>query len=142
VSLVYWDTMLFIYAMEGHPQYGKQVDHIYKRMLQRGDQLCTSLFTVGEVLTGLYKAGDAREVQRASKYFFQDGEVRLLAFDHDTADRYARIRAQHRIAPADAIHLASAAVAKVDLYLTNDARLKKLFVEGIQFIAGLDGVLF
>ena len=53
-------------------------------------------------------------------------------------NEYARIRAQCKVSPADAIHLASAAGANVDLYLSNDGTLKKLKIDGIRFIAGLD----
>ena len=141
MSLVYWDTMLFIYWLEAHPQHGKQVERIHQRMLQRGDQLCTSVFTVGEILTGPYSRGRANEVQQFHKYF-ASGALRVLPFSTETADRYARMRAQHKVSPADAIHLATAAVAQVDVYLTNDASLKKLSIEGIHFIAGLDGGIF
>jgi len=141
VSLVYWDTMLFIYWLETHPQHGKQVERIHQRMAERGDQLCTSVFTLGEILTGFYKAGRTNEVRRVRTYF-ETGDVRLLPFNTEAADRYARIRAQYKVSPADAIHLASASVARVDLYLTNDVDLKKLLIEGIHFIAGLDGGIF
>lgn len=141
MSLVYWDTMLFIYWLEAHPQHASQVERIHRRMLERGDQLCTSVFTVGEILTGAYKTGHAAEAQRIRRFFESDA-VRLLPFSVEAADRYAKIRAQWRVSPADAIHLATASVAQVDLYLSNDAGLKKLMVEGIRFIAGLDATIF
>jgi len=140
VSLVYWDTMLFIYWLEAHPQHAKQVEKIHRRMSERGDQLCTSVFTVGEILTGAYKTGRTEEAQQIRKYF-ESQAVRLLPFNTEGADRYARIRAQYRVSPADAIHLASASVAGVDLYLSNDIGLKKLTIEGIRFIAGLDAAI-
>lgn len=142
MSLVYWDTMLFIYWLEAHPQFGKQVERIHKRMSQRGDRLCTSALTVGEVLTGAYRTGRTAEAQQLRSYFEGGDEVRLLPFNAEAADRYARIRAQHKVPPADAIHLATAAVAQVDLYVTNDAALKKLVIDGIRFMAGLDGSIF
>jgi predicted nucleic acid-binding protein len=54
------------------------------------------------------------------------------------ADIYASIRAKQRISAADAIHLACAAQARTDLFLTNDAALIGKVIPGIQFIAGLD----
>ena len=108
---------------------------------QRGDQLCTSMFTVGEILTGAYKTGRTKEAGQI-RNFFDSPAVRLLPFNLDAADRNAKIRAQHNISPADAIHLACASIAQVDVYLTNDQRLKKLIIQGIQFIAGLDGSIF
>jgi predicted nucleic acid-binding protein len=129
--------MLFIYWLEDSPQFGKEVEHIRHRMLQRGDQLCTAIFTLGEVLTGPYKRHP--QIARKLRDYFESDHVRLLEFTSEAADRYGRIRAQYGVSPADAIHLATASVAQVDLYLTNDARLKELLIEGIQFIAGLDG---
>jgi uncharacterized protein len=140
VSLIYWDTMLFIYWLEMNPSHAKQVEKIYSRMEERGDQLCTSVFTLGEVLTGTYKTAGADEVQKIRDYF-ESPAIRLLPFNTDVADRYAKIRVRWRVSPADAIHLASAAVAGTDLYISNDASLKKLSIEGISFIAGLDAAL-
>ncbi len=137
MSLVYWDTMLFIYWLEGHPQYARQVEKLHRHMTERGDQLCTSVFTLGEILTGVYKAGQPEQAWQIRRYFESDA-VRLLPFNSDAAERYARIRAQCKVSPADAIHLASASAANVDLYLSNDAALKKLKIDGIRFIAGLD----
>jgi predicted nucleic acid-binding protein len=83
----------------------------------------------------------ASEAQQIRK-FFESGSVRVLPFNLEAADRYARIRALHRVSPADAVHLAAASLANVDLYITNDDRLKKLLIDGIQFIVGLDGSIF
>jgi predicted nucleic acid-binding protein len=38
----------------------------------------------------------------------------------------------------DAIQLACAAAAGIDLFITNDDRLSKFHVQGIHFITGLD----
>jgi hypothetical protein len=59
-----------------------------------------------------------------------------------TAEIYAKIRAENRVSPADAIHLACAAEAGVNLFLTNDRRLTGLIVPGIDFIAGMGVDLF
>ncbi len=138
MSLVYWDTMLFIYWLEANPEFGNQVDRIYRRMSARGDQLCTSVFTLGEILTGAYKTGHQQQAQQLRKYFDSDA-LTLLPFTAETADRYARLRADQKVSPPDAIHLATAATADVDLYFTNDRALKKFSISGIKFIVGLDG---
>ena len=48
-----------------------------------------------------------------------------------------RIRADRSIASADAIQLACAAQAQVDLFLANDRRLAGKTIPGLQFIANL-----
>lgn len=141
MSLVYWDTMLFIYWLEAHPQNGPLVQQIHRKMAQRGAQLCTGVFTVGEVLAAPYKLGKADAIRQLSEYFRGCG-VKLLPFDLDAAERYAEIRGKHNVSPADAVHLATASVTQVDLYLTNDKKLKNLSIPGIKFIAGLDGNIF
>jgi predicted nucleic acid-binding protein len=133
--------MLFIYWLEAHPVHGTQVEQIHRRMTTRGDQLCTSVFTIGEILTGAYKAGRLTEAQQI-KEFFRSGEVKVLLFGSDAAERYALIRAKHNVSPADAIHIATASVAQVDLYMTNDTKLKRQVIDGIKFFAGLDGSIF
>jgi predicted nucleic acid-binding protein len=141
VSHIYWDTMLFVYWLEDKPQYADRVEGIWAAMQRRGDTLCSSIFTVGEALTGTYKRG-APEVASRIREFLQPPHVDLIPFTLDVADRYARIRADNRVSPPDAIHLASAAQAGVDLFLTNDNRLQGLVISGIDFIAGMDVNLF
>lgn len=141
MSRIYWDSMLFVYWLEDHPVHAARMDRIREWMEMRGDTLCTSAFTVGEVLTGLYRSG-AIEAASRIREAFRSPRIELIPFTPDTADHYAAIRGNHRVSAADAIHLASAAQAGVDLFLTNDQRLRPLAIPGIHFIAGLDVKLF
>jgi predicted nucleic acid-binding protein len=141
VSLVYWDTSLFIYLLEEDPNFYNIVERLLIKMNERGDSLCTSVFTRGEVLIGPEKRG-APELSGRIRAYLQPPEVDILPFTEETADHYARIRAGNKVSPADAIHLASAATAGVDLFLTNDRALQRMIVPGIQFVAGMDVDLF
>ena len=141
VSRIYWDTMLFIYWLEDHPQFAKRVGTIRTRMEERQDQLITGAFTFGEVLAGIYRKGSA-DLARESRLLLEAVVSEVIPFNLETADHYARIRGILGLPPADAIHLASAAQAGADLFLTNDKKLLGKFVPGIQFIAALDTQLF
>jgi predicted nucleic acid-binding protein len=141
VSRIYWDTMLFIYWLEDHPQFAKRVNAIHSRMQERQDQLLTGAFTFGEVLAGAYRKG-AVQVAGEARRLLQDVVSEVIPFTLETADHYARIRGGLGLPPADAIHLASAAQAGTDLFLTNDKRLVGKIVPGIQFIGSLDTQLF
>lgn len=141
MSLVYWDTMLFVYLIEKHPEHAARVRQILAAIDKRRDSLCTSVFTLGEILTGAYKR-EAVEVAAQVREILRPPRVELLPFTAKTADVFARIRAENRVTPADAIHLACAAEAGVNLFLTNDRRLTGLIVPGIDFIAGMDVDLF
>ena len=140
MSRVYWDSMLFIYLLEGNPVFGSRVMKLHEAMARRGDILCTSIFTLGEVLTGPHKRNDKAGV-RGIKEFFTGKDLQILPFDFDASDRYSIIRSQRNVSQADAIHLATAAVAGVDLFVTNDAKLRTLLIPGIKFFTDLDGKL-
>jgi len=129
--------MLFIYWLEDHPQYAKQVDAIHSRMKQRQDRLITGAFTFGEVLAGTYRKGRA-ELADQFRTLLRSVVAEIVPFTVETAEHYARIRGALGTTPADAIHLASAAQAGTDLFLTNDKSLVGKIVPGIQFIAMLD----
>ena len=137
MSVIYWDTMVFIYLFEDHPRYSSRVREIRSNLGNRGDRLCTGALTVGEVLTGPYVSGDT---QLAAKYkaALRPPIVEIIDFDVVAADHYARIRSDRTIRRPDAMQLACAAAANVDLFLTNDHRLQGKVIPGIQFIGGLD----
>ena len=141
MSRVYWDSMLFIYWLEDHPKYAKQVDAIHSRMQERQDRLITGAFTFGEVLAGTYRKRRA-ELADQFRTLLRGVVAEIVPFTVETAEHYARIRGALGTTPADAIHLASAAQAGTDLFLTNDKSLAGKIVPGIQFIAMLDTQLF
>jgi predicted nucleic acid-binding protein len=136
VSLIFWDTMIFVYWIEQHPDFTSRVDEIRRRMWERKDQLCTSTITLGQVLSGPYAKGDL-DLSRRYKELIARPLVQTIPFTEETAEHFARIRADRSIAPADAMQLACAAQARVDLFLTNDRRLARKAIPGIQFIADL-----
>jgi len=133
--------MLFIYWLENNPQFAKRVDRIRTRMQERGDHLITGAFTFGEVLAGPYRVGAIKLADEA-KRLLQTVVSEIIPFTIETADRYAHVRETLGVPPADAIHLASAAQAGTDLFITNDKNLIGKVVPGIQFIASLDAQLF
>jgi len=141
VSRIYWDTMLFIYWLEDHPIFAKKVEEIHQRMEERRDQLITGAFTVGEVLAGPYRKAATERLDEVRRRL-RNVVAEIIPFTLETAERYARIRGTLGVSPADAIHLASAAQAGTDLFLTNDRQLVGKIVPGIQFIATIDTPLF
>lgn len=137
MSRVYWDSMLFIYWLEDHPDFAKRVEVIHSRMKQRQDRLITGAFTLGEVLAGTYRKRTA-EIANEYRELLLAIVAEVVPFTLETADHYARIRGTLNVTPADAIHLAIAAQAGTDLFLTNDKSLVGKIIPGIQFIATLE----
>jgi predicted nucleic acid-binding protein len=138
MSRIFWDTNLFIYLYEGTGAFSNQVVTLRTRMLQRRDQLLTSAMTLGEVLVKPTQAGDLKAVAYYRKLMTTTAVV--IPFDESAAVVYAQLRGDRSLRPPDAIQLACASSAGVDLFVTNDARLHTRQVPGIQFIAPLDRV--
>jgi predicted nucleic acid-binding protein len=135
MSRIFWDTNLFIYLFEGRGLLFDRVVKLRGAMLERGDQLVTSALTLGEVLV---KAVEHQDVELATKYEEAIAATSLLIpFDARAARVYATLRCERSIRPPDAIQLACAAAASVDLFITNDERLRVKHVDGIQFIVPL-----
>jgi predicted nucleic acid-binding protein len=141
MSRIYWDTMLFAYILEGNPEFGPATRRAYAAFTSRGDTICTSVFTLGEVLVKPQLAGNLA-VYSSIRDFMRSGEIELLPFTAETAEQYSSVCAQTRLKAADAIHAASAILAKAEIFVTNDADLRKQKIPGLRYIVGLDGKLF
>lgn len=138
MSRIYWDTMLFIYWLEENPQFGKRVGAVWSQMQKRNDQLITGTLALGEILAGAYKRGTDRQRIQDARMTFANIVSEIVPFTTEAADLFGQIKGSLRIPSADAIHLACAASANTDLFLTNDASLVGKVIPGIQFIARLD----
>ncbi|MGA8073092.1 MAG: PIN domain-containing protein [Candidatus Acidiferrales bacterium] len=136
MSRVFWDTNLFIYLIEGQGARWQLVTRLANAIRERGDQLITSTLTLGELLVKPRRDGNSRLAAEYEALLAKHAS--LIALDVEAARIYARIRRDSSIKSPDAIQLACAASARVDLFITNDARLSGKIIDGIQFIVSLD----
>ena len=138
MSRIFWDTNLFIYLFEDYGVLSKAVVQLRSKMLNRGDQLLTSTLTLGEILVKPTERGDS---ELCGKYEHAiAAAATMISFDVKAARVYASLRSQRSVKGPDAIQLACAASANVDLFVTNDERLQGKHVSGIQFIVPLERV--
>ena len=136
MSRIFWDTNLFIYLFEDYGQLSKRVISLRRSMLSRGDQLVTSTLTLGEILVKPFEQGQDELARKYEQSIIATSQ--MLPFDIKAAGVYARLRSDRSIRAPDAIQLACAAAAGVDLFITNDAHLQARHVDGIQFIVSLE----
>jgi predicted nucleic acid-binding protein len=136
VSRVFWDTNLFIYLFEGSGERAERVASLRQRMLERNDELFTSTLTLGELLVKPLERGEELLVERYETTLTQT--VVLIPFDREAARVYALIRQERAVRAPDALQLACAAVARSDLFITNDERLSRFTIPGIQFVVSLE----
>jgi len=136
MSRVFWDTNLFIYLLEDYGRLSKAVVALRENMLARHDRLLTSTLTLGEILVKPLERGDS-ELSRNYEEVITSVAL-LLPFDTKAARAYASIRLDRSLKAPDAVQLACAAGAGIDLFITNDRRLQGKRVDGIHFIVPLE----
>lgn len=134
MSRVFWDAMLLIYLLEGNPQFRPRAEALLARSRRRGDTLFTSYLAVGEIMAGVERFDSPLKIASVRQTLAEIG-FRFLPFDDGAMRPFSILRGREKMKIADSIHLACAASAGIDLYLTGDTQLFKLDVPGIQFIA-------
>lgn len=139
MSRVFLDSNIFIYLIEDRGVLGKRAAELLERLSMRRDEVITSVLTLGEVLTKPIRE-NRNDLAELYEQALNSPGIETLAFDRGAARTYARIRMDKTIKAPDAIQLAVAAVSKCDLFVTNDQRLNKKVIPGIQFISALEHV--
>ena len=134
MSRIYWDTMLVIYLLEDHPGFRPRAEQLLVRSKRRNDALFTSYLALGEVMAGAAKSPDPGKTRIVQETLKEMG-FKFLPFDAGAVEPFSNLRAVERLKIADALHLACAASAGIDLFLTGDKQLVNLNIPGIQFIA-------
>ena len=137
MSKVFFDTNLFIYLLEDSGDRGARVGDLVQRLSERKDELLTSTLTLAEVLVKPLSLGDEGWARRYEKLLNGPG-ISVLSFDRACARIYAQLRQDRTLKAPDAIQLSCAGSARCDLFITNDDRLSKKIVPGIQFITSLE----
>jgi len=135
MSRIFWDTNLFVYLLEDEGELAERVVSLRERMIERNDELLTSALTLGEILVKPLEAGDETLARRYEQAITAAATV--IPFDQTAAYAFATVRRDRTIQPPDAIQLACASVAGVDLFITNDHRLNRRVVPGVHFIQSL-----
>lgn len=136
MSRVFLDTNIFIYLMEDQGPLGAASFALLERLSMRRDVVLTSTLTLGEVLTQPFAKGNTRLTQEYEKRLTSPG-VQMLDFDRGSAVAFAKVRQDRTIKVPDAMQLSMASTAQCDLFVTNDDRLSRKIVPGIQFITSL-----
>ena len=135
MSRIFWDTNLFVYLLEDKGELTERVLSLRERMIERNDELLTSALTLGELLVKPMEADNGILMRRYEQAIAAAATV--VPFDQAAASVFAAVRRDRTIQPPDAIQLACASVAGVDLFITNDKRLSRSIVPGIHFIQSL-----
>jgi predicted nucleic acid-binding protein len=119
---VYCDSVIPIYYFEGAPPFKTRATTRLTALWAAGDVIVISDLVRLECRMLPIRLGDTDRLAQYDTLFAQPN-VTLAPITTAVFDRATLIRATHNFKLADALHLAAAAVAGCDLFLTNDTRL-------------------
>jgi predicted nucleic acid-binding protein len=120
--LVYLDTVICIYAVEGAPPFQARARARLAALRSAGDQPGISDLTWLECRVKPIRLGDAAALADLEA-FLTGSDVVRVPMPTAVYERACRIRAIHNYKLADALHLAAAVEGRCGLFLTNDHRL-------------------
>jgi uncharacterized protein len=120
--LVYLDSVICIYAVEGAPPFQASARARLATLRAASGQPAISDLTWLECRVKPIRLGDAVALADMEAFLTASDVVRL-SLPLAVYERACRIRAAHKFALADSLHLAAAVEGGCDLFLTNDHRL-------------------
>lgn len=126
-SRIYLDTNIFIYAIEGYPEYQSILTSLFRLFDEGTYSAVTSELTLAEVLIKPMKE-NKKEIQQLYEELLRPSDVLTIStIDRQILIDAAKIRASSdAILLPDAIHLASARNQNCSSFITNDKRLRKI----------------
>ncbi len=113
--MVYLDTNILVYLLEGHLGYSRKVAVELDNLRNDGEQFLTSVITVTEFLAGT-SASTITPLRRLNS-------LQILNLNEDLAVSAAKLQKKHGMKIGDAIHLATAVEQRAELFFTNDKQL-------------------
>lgn len=127
------DSTVFIYALNEHenfPDAAKLLSVVNEKL----DIAVTSVMTLLEVAVHPYRTGSTQLVEEHRKFVSGNGRVRIIDVSQAIALKAAQLRAQYKLKPPDAIHLATAIERDCQLFFTADKDFAKIALDNLKVV--------
>jgi len=120
------DTMVFIYHFEESQIYSPLTFSIFENLEKGNFNGITSILTLLEILVKPKKENNSLLTERYKLLFETFPNLQVKTLNENIADIASTLRASYNINTPDAIQIATSLEAKADIFITNDATLKKI----------------
>jgi len=120
------DTMVFIYHFEENQVYSPLTFSIFES-LEKGDfHGVTSILTLLKILVKPKKENDSLLTERYKLLLETFPNLQVKVLNENIADIASSLRAKYNLNTPDAIQIATSLEVKANVFITNDATLKKI----------------
>jgi predicted nucleic acid-binding protein len=127
ISTLFIDTAPIIYYIEAHSIYGPISKEIVNFFQSEEREAFSTVLTLTEVLAKPMKIGDEKLVDRFAEFLKYGRNFTLIEISEKIAERAGRLRGRYtELRTIDAVQLASAIENGIEIFITNDKKLKKV----------------
>ncbi len=119
-SRVYIDSNIFIYFIEGVPDFYDQVSDFFELLATVGASIFTNEITIAECIYKPSANNDTIAVAAFERLFYAKNEVQLIQLTGELSTSAARHSGKFGLKLMDSIHHLSALEAGCDYFITSD----------------------
>ncbi len=120
------DTMVFIYHFEENQAYSPLTFSIFESLEKGNFNGITSILTLLEILVKPKRENNSILTEKYKILLETFPNLQVKEINENIADIASSLRANYNINTPDAIQIATSLEAKADIFITNDATLKKI----------------
>jgi predicted nucleic acid-binding protein len=126
------DTVIFIYFIEEHPQFLREIEPLFREVDEGRIEVITSALTLLEVLVVPYRTGDHALASRYDAILTRSRGIRTADISRDHLRAAAQLRAKTGMKTPDSLQIVAALAASCTAFITNDRELPT--VPGIRIL--------
>lgn len=124
-SRIYIDANIWIYLIEGNPEFVEATEAIFAQIARDGASVVTSEITIAECLWKPSKTGNSA-ISELYENLFGSGEIELSPLDGTITRRAAVDGGRLGLKLIDGIHYVSAIASGCNYFLTGDRHFKSV----------------
>lgn len=125
-SVIGLDTAIFIYHFEENPTYLPLTRELLSSIEMGERKGVTSAITLMEIIVKPLALGQIDVARKYEAMLVNFPNLDIVDLDRDVIRQAARLRAEYRIRPPDALQVGASLFYGADVFITNDGLLKRL----------------
>jgi predicted nucleic acid-binding protein len=120
------DTSPLIYYIEESEVYKSALEFVFGQVIAGEVEAFTSVVTITEVLVQPLLQKDQEMAERYREILLQSDHLHVIPITERIAQKAAQLRADYTLRTPDALQLSASVEVGCDIFLTNDAALKRV----------------
>ena len=125
-SKVGLNTSVFIYHFEKHPIYSPLTQELLSHIEKGVRKGITSTITLMEIIVKPLSLGKNDIARKYEALLMNFPNLEVVDLDRDVIRQAARLRAEYRLRPPDALQVSACILGGAEVFITNDRQISRL----------------